>query len=962
MTSTASSAIPTKTGISMSSSVLQKSVPQINAPMHTQAESRTPQIRRWVLLLLILAGFGLRVYRLDLWNIWGDEWFSIRSATASLGWMLGTAQTAEPHPLLYYCLLSVWVHLAGIGEFTARYWSLIMGVMLIPAVYKLGTELFNANAGMIAALLVTANPYLIWHDRNTRMYSQLVLLAALSTYFLLAAIRTGKRGMWAGYALAMLLGLYTHYSYTLVVLGQACYILVAVLARRDKARILKPWFIANAIAGLLFLPWLLYAYSGVLSFKGNYLEYVPPQEVIRRLVITFSLGTGADTRLSPAFALFWVVFWLVGMVMAARSKPRSVYAELALIGVPLILLNLSYLVRPNFDERYFLITVPVFLVGVAAGIAGLARNLPRLITPVFVPAALVLPLAVNLVMLDGYYFDPGLSRTDFRAAVRFIESHRTPDDVVVYTNRGNYNLMSYYEQLYHQGGGYNDLVLEDTPSGAQLPFGPRSYLVENPGDIPQVMAQIAAAKPHTIWFIPYWNLPVDTGTQNALMENNYFVQDRWFTQLHVLTFLSPASAVQERTLDRHFGDALLLQSSLLDANTSVEPGQSLHLDLAWSATKKIERDYAFSIRLLDAQGHVVLQRDRQSQNGPHPTSTWSTGERVIDRYGIRIPTGTLPGTYRIEVYAYDPANGATLAVTGVDGGPVSSALGEITVLPPAGALPSADDLQERIADLQLQPQTGVTAQGIRLVASAVAQGSRSAGESLRIVLLWQAEAVPDGDPQVTLAAGNESHSSIPLAAAYPPRQWRSGDVFLEYYDLPIAATAQSGPAAVMVRLGNAETTIGQVEIKARPHAMQPPVMQHTASARFGMVARLAGYDSQPEQVKPGDTLTVTLYWQSLTTAAPGAVPLKVFVHMLNSEGQLVAQHDSEPSNGTLRTNTWTADEYITDPHALKLPENLAPGEYRLEVGLYNPETTQRIPLHAATGDSAVLEQKVIVVR
>jgi hypothetical protein len=480
------------------------------------------------------------------------------------------------------------------------------------------------------------------------------------------------------------------------------------------------------------------------------------------------------------------------------------------------------------------------------------------------------------------------------------------------------------------------------------------------------MAQIAAAKPHTIWYIPYWNLPVDTGTQNALMESNYFLQDRWFTQLHVLSFLSPASGMQAQTLDRHLGNSLLLQSSMLDTNTSVQPGQSLHLSLSWSATTQIDRDYAFSIRLLDAQGHVVLQRDSQSQNEPHPTSTWKTGERVIDHYGIRIPTATLPGKYRIEVYAYDPANGSTLSVTGADGKPVSSTLGEITVLPPTGPLPSTDDLLERIQDLQLQPQTGPAAQGIRLVASAVEQNSRAAGESLRIVLLWQAEVKPEGDPQVTLAAGDESRMSIPLADAYPPHRWRTGDAFLEYYDLPVAAIAQSGTVAVRVRLGNAETTVGKVEIKARPHAMQPPPLRYTAAARFDSVARLVGYDLQPAQVKQGDTLDVKLHWQSLATAAPGAVPLKVFVHVLNAEGQLVAQHDSEPANGTLRTNTWIGGEYISDLHALKIPENLAPGEYRLEIGLYNPETSQRIPVlddtGKQTGDSVMLEQKVRVGR
>jgi hypothetical protein len=82
---------------------------------------------------------------------------------------------------------------------------------------------------------------------------------------------------------------------------------------------------------------------------------------------------------------------------------------------------------------------------------------------------------------------------------------------------------------------------------------------------------------------------------------------------------------------------------------------------------------------------------------------------------------------------------------------------------------------------------------------------------------------------------------------------------------------------------------------------------------------------------------------------------KVFVHLLDAAGQLVAQHDSEPVSGQRPTSTWKPGESIIDRHGVLLPDDLAPGEYQLVVGLYDPATGNRLLVTAGTsappGDS-----------
>jgi len=76
---------------------------------------------------------------------------------------------------------------------------------------------------------------------------------------------------------------------------------------------------------------------------------------------------------------------------------------------------------------------------------------------------------------------------------------------------------------------------------------------------------------------------------------------------------------------------------------------------------------------------------------------------------------------------------------------------------------------------------------------------------------------------------------------------------------------------------------------------------------------------------------------------------KVFLQLLNSEGVLVAQRDSEPAGGLSLTTTWQPDSPIIDNHALAIPSDLATGDYTLILGLYDiNDPSARLTIDDAT--------------
>jgi hypothetical protein len=71
--------------------------------------------------------------------------------------------------------------------------------------------------------------------------------------------------------------------------------------------------------------------------------------------------------------------------------------------------------------------------------------------------------------------------------------------------------------------------------------------------------------------------------------------------------------------------------------------------------------------------------------------------------------------------------------------------------------------------------------------------------------------------------------------------------------------------------------------------------------------------------------------------------------LLDSAGNVAAQVDAVPLDGARPMTSWLPGEYLSDSYTLALPTGLAAGVYRLEVGLYRPETGERLPVTTGSG-------------
>ncbi len=230
---------------------------------------------------------------------------------------------------------------------------------------------------------------------------------------------------------------------------------------------------------------------------------------------------------------------------------------------------------------------------------------------------------------------------------------------------------------------------------------------------------------------------------------------------------------------------------------------------------------------------------------------------------------------------------------------------------------------------------------------------------------WGSTAAPGRDYDVCLSLVNTADRVAqsycePLSPTWPTSRWEAGEVVRAAYALQVNPFLEPGTYSLMLTLRDSATEIGtghpfvlgSLRIEPLPRVFVEPRPAHPLHVLWGDVILLRGYDLQLSS----KALELTLYWQAVRRMDRD---YKVFVHLSSlDDGAIVAQYDGMPRDWTYPTSWWDKDEIITDTITLDT-SGLSPGHYEVAVGMYNPDTLERLPVVDQAG-TALPEQKLVL--
>jgi hypothetical protein len=125
-------------------------------------------------------------------------------------------------------------------------------------------------------------------------------------------------------------------------------------------------------------------------------------------------------------------------------------------------------------------------------------------------------------------------------------------------------------------------------------------------------------------------------------------------------------------------------------------------------------------------------------------------------------------------------------------------------------------------------------------------------------------------------------------------------------------------------------------LRAAAAASQPSADGIALPAAFAQSAELLGYRIEAQSTS--NTVAVVTFWRA---GGQVVTPLQLFAHAIGPDGQIVAQEDrlDAPAYG------WREGDLIAQVNRLALPAES--GAVAIEIGLYNSETGDRLPVLVA---------------
>ena len=544
-------------------------------------------------VILVLIAFGTRIYQLDHQSFWNDEALSYINTTRTISEMNAVIASDDFQPPGYYYGLRAWSLVFGRSEFSLRYLSVLVSTLGVAFTYALGKRLFHPIAGLVAASIVILNTFNLYYGQEARMYAQLATAAVATTWAFVGIVqsymwkRPTRVWLWTAlYTIFTIIGLYTHYTYPLVMIAQGGMFVLAlgmIVQAKGLAAIRSPliWFIfANLVAILVFSPWIqigirqltaarlqpnwgytgstdqiLFSAQGLLLYGETFTHQLSASVIAFYGLLAFGLFTPATIR-SPFrrwrkwLPIVWVLVGVGGYLIANLNDRQLRFLIPVQIAVALWMGRGVWVLwelpprRPQHHQLLKLATI---------GIVG----------------AVLLVLASGLPLL---YNDIAFQRDDYRSMAAYVTEHAQAGDAVVLNSPSQHIVFNYYYE--------GDLPVYG------LPASPDDE-AQGQQDVRQVITD------HDRIFVLYWGEPerdFHRVVESTLSAEAFPVQQDWYGDVRLVQYATPEELGEAQSIDARFSDTIELHSYQTNAN-SPQPGEVLQVTLAWQANSQIEKSY-----------------------------------------------------------------------------------------------------------------------------------------------------------------------------------------------------------------------------------------------------------------------------------------------------------------------------------------------------------------------------------
>lgn len=407
-------------------------------------------------ILLVFAsaiiGVFLRLFRLDGSLLYSDQAFCWRLAKSETVSELLHRVAGDTHPPAYFLLLRYWLDGFGDSVYSIRLLSFVLGILAV----LFGVALFRESKLFYGAVnlrspdstwlffcLMAVNFAQIEANRIGRMYALGVLLAVVSSWSLLVALRTASLLRWLLYGILLSMFLYSH-NMAFPTAGAHAIVVGLVALRkareshyREVSRLVLQFSCAAGLAAASYAPWLHNMLAQSARVQNDFWIPNPTFERFSEVVLAWTTGIGygdgmtyleesgiSRATVGPFSVCILILLEVLLLWVFVKRDHRATFFIILMVAPWVFVLGVTYIAhRSLFLPRYLLFS-QIGLFGFVSVAIGHCKPRLRWILSAAVVTATLYGSWLHLLI-----YPPGPPA--IKSAVTFLENNVRAGDVVL---------------------------------------------------------------------------------------------------------------------------------------------------------------------------------------------------------------------------------------------------------------------------------------------------------------------------------------------------------------------------------------------------------------------------------------------------------------------------------------------------------------------------------------------------
>tara|TARA_B100000780_G_scaffold134076_1_gene94014 strand:- start:309 stop:1709 length:1401 start_codon:yes stop_codon:yes gene_type:complete len=386
--------------------------------------------------ILILISLVLRVYNINLDDLWFDELASLWIADPTISWSETLERNIELNigsHLIFSIILKYFFLLFGYDPNIARLVPLVFGVLSVPLIIYLTRILDKNNSWLLVGFLISINYYLISYSQELRSYSLTFFLCVLSLIFFLKILEKNKLLYNILFYLVSLIAAVNHIFIFIILFSESLFLFF--FYRGNK----KIFLLINFNIFAIFFSYLLLMYDSLLvqiSIEEFWIEQVKGDFFIDYY---FSRFFGSKIMGLIYLSTLFYLLWNKKKLLLNHSNKLFLFL-LILVNSYFLPVMYGFAGTPILTDRYIIFVLISIFILISVLIFKIENEKTKKI---------ILIILITSTLINNYIeiFERKNTKPDFKKSILYIKNSNSQNLMLSDGNRISVNLVSNYIKL-----------------------------------------------------------------------------------------------------------------------------------------------------------------------------------------------------------------------------------------------------------------------------------------------------------------------------------------------------------------------------------------------------------------------------------------------------------------------------------------------------------------------------------